>query len=107
MTILIRAGGSFKNNGCDKPIEERVNFKSLDQYLKAGLIENGLGDMDYHFKVIDREGREVYRCADYSDAGSESSYSQPLFLKLTRSSIGLSLALYTICNTTSSTNARW
>ena len=25
-------------------------------------------------------GREVYRCADYSDAGSESSYSQPLFL---------------------------
>ena len=36
--------------------------------------------MDYHFKVIDREGREVYRRADYSDAGSESSYSQPLFL---------------------------
>ena len=61
-------------NASDKPIEERVNFKSLDQYLKAGLIENGLGDMDYHFKVIDREGREVYRCADYSDAGSESSY---------------------------------
>lgn len=67
-------------NASDKPIEERVDFKSLDQYLKAGLIENGLGDMDYHFKVIDREGREVYRCADYSDMGSESSYSQPLFL---------------------------
>ena len=60
-------------NASDKPIEERVNFKSLDQYLKAGLIENGLGDMDYHFKVIDREGREVYRCSDYSDVGSESS----------------------------------
>ena len=67
-------------NASDKPIEERVNFKRLDQYLKAGLIENGLGDMDYHFKVIDREGREVYRCSDYSDVGSESSYSQPLFL---------------------------
>jgi two-component system phosphate regulon sensor histidine kinase PhoR len=67
-------------NASDKPIEERVNFKSLDQYLKAGLIENGLGDMDYHFKVIDRDGREVYRCSDYSDEGSESSYSQPLFL---------------------------
>ena len=67
-------------NASDKPIEERVNFKSLDQYLKAGLIENGLGDLDYHFKVIDREGREVYRCSDYSDVGSESSYSQPLFL---------------------------
>ncbi|AVM53493.1 two-component system phosphate regulon sensor histidine kinase PhoR [Bacteroides zoogleoformans] len=67
-------------NASDKPIEERVNFKSLDQYLKSGLIDNGLGDLDYHFKVINREGREVYRCADYSDVGSESSYSQPLFL---------------------------
>ena len=67
-------------NASDKPIEERVNFKSLDQYLKAGLIENGLGDLDYHFMVIDREGREVYRCSDYSAVGSESSYSPPLFL---------------------------
>ena len=64
----------------DKPIEERVNFKNLDQYLKAGLMDNGIGDMDYHFRVIDRDGREVYRCSDYSDEGSESSYSQPLFL---------------------------
>ncbi len=63
----------------DKPIEERVNFKSLDSYLKSGLIDNGI-DLDYHFKVIDRNGREVYRCSDYSDEGSESSYSQPLFL---------------------------
>lgn len=64
----------------DKPIEERVNFKSLDQYLNAGLINNGIGDLDYHFRVIDRNGKEVYRCSDYSDEGSESSYSQPLFL---------------------------
>lgn len=64
----------------DKPIEERVNFKNLDQYLKAGLMDNGIGGMDYHFRVIDRDGREVYRCSDYSDEGSESSYSQPLFL---------------------------
>ena len=39
-----------------------------------------IGDFDYHFKVIDRDGREVYRCSDYSDEGSESSYAQPLFL---------------------------
>ena len=57
----------------DKPIEERVNFKNLDQYIKSGLIDNGIGDFDYHFKVIDRDGREVYRCSDYSDEGSESS----------------------------------
>ena len=64
----------------DKPIEYRVNFKNLDQYIKSGLIDNGIGDFDYHFKVVDSEGREVYRCSDYSDEGSESSYAQPLFL---------------------------
>ena len=63
----------------DKPIQERVNFKNLDQYLKSGLVDNGI-DIGYHFKVIDRDGREVYRCSDYSDEGNESSYSQPLFL---------------------------
>ena len=63
----------------DKPIEERVNFKNLDLYLKSGLVDNGI-DLDYHFKVIDYDGREVYRCSDYTDEGSESSYSQPLFL---------------------------
>ena len=62
-----------------RPIEERVNFKNLDQYLKSGLIDNGI-ELNYHFKVIDRDGREVYRCSDYSDEGSERSYSQPLFL---------------------------
>ena len=62
-----------------KPIEERINFKNLDQYLKSGLVDNGI-DLGYHFKVIDRDGREVYRCSDYVDEGSEYSYSQPLFL---------------------------
>ena len=63
----------------DKPIEDRINFKNLDQYIKSGLVDNGI-DLEYHFKVIDRDGREVYRCSDYSDQGNESSYTQPLFL---------------------------
>ena len=35
-----------------KPIEERINFKNLDQYLKSGLVDNGI-DLGYHlnFKV--------------------------------------------------------
>ena len=66
-------------NAKDKPISERVNFKNLDQHLKAGLIDNGI-DLTYHFRVVDKDGREVYRCSDYSDEGSENSYSQPLFL---------------------------
>ena len=63
----------------DKPIAERINFKKLDTYISSGLIDNGV-DLQYHYKVIDSDGREVYRCSDYSDEGSENSYSQPLFL---------------------------
>lgn len=66
-------------NASNKPLQERVNFKNLDVYIQSGLIDNGI-DLDYHFKVIDGNGREVYRCSDYSDVGSEKSYAQPLFL---------------------------
>ncbi|MCD8293586.1 MAG: two-component sensor histidine kinase, partial [Prevotellaceae bacterium] len=44
----------------DKPLEERINFKNLDQYLRSGLVDNGIGDLGFHFRVIDRDGREVY-----------------------------------------------
>lgn len=63
----------------NRPIEERVNFKNLDEYINSGLVDNGV-DLTYHFKVVNRNGREVYRCPDYSDEGSESTYTQPLFL---------------------------
>lgn len=63
----------------DKPIEERVNFKRLDQFIKSGLIDNGI-DLKYHFRVKDSDGREVYRCSDFTDEGTENSYMQPLFL---------------------------
>jgi two-component system phosphate regulon sensor histidine kinase PhoR len=63
----------------DKPIEERINFRYLDQYLKSGLVDNGI-ELPYHFKVVDWTGREVYRCSDYNDEGSETTFTQPLFL---------------------------
>ena len=62
----------------DKPLKERVNFKLLDQDLKTELMNNGV-NMPYHFIVTTQDGREQYRCPDYSDDGEEYSYSQMLF----------------------------
>ncbi len=62
----------------DKPLKERVNFKILDQDLKAELINNGI-NIPYHFTVSTQDGREVYRCPDYTDDGSEYTYTQVLF----------------------------
>lgn len=62
----------------DKPLKERVNFKLLDQDLKTELMNNGV-NMPYHFTVSTQDGREQYRCPDYSDEGEEYSYTQTLF----------------------------
>ncbi|MEG0462389.1 histidine kinase dimerization/phospho-acceptor domain-containing protein, partial [Bacteroides sp.] len=62
----------------DKSIGERVRFKDLDDYLKSALLNNSI-ELPYHFTVIDKDGREVYRCADYENKGSEDAYAQALF----------------------------
>ena len=62
----------------EKPLNERINFKLLDQDLKAELMNNGI-NIAYHFTVSTQDGREIYRCPDYIDEGEEYTYSQLLF----------------------------
>ena len=62
----------------NKPLEQRINFKALDRYLKAELLNNGI-DLPYHFMVLTSDGREVYRCSDYETTGEENAFSQILF----------------------------
>lgn len=62
----------------EKPLKERVNFKMLDLDIREALINNGI-DIPYHLTVSTADGREVYRCPDYTDEGNEYSYTQPLF----------------------------
>ena len=62
----------------DKPLKERINFKTLDKELKTELMNNGV-NIPYHFTVNTQDGREVYRCPDYTDEGEEYIYKQQLF----------------------------
>lgn len=62
----------------NKSVSDRVRFKDLDDYLKDNLYNNGI-ELPYHFSVIDKDGREVYRCADYDAKGSDEAYAQVLF----------------------------
>ena len=62
----------------EKPLKERINFKMLDQDLKTELMNNGI-KIPYHFTVSTQEGREVYRCPDYTDEGEDYTYTQMLF----------------------------
>ncbi|MDL2276964.1 HAMP domain-containing histidine kinase [Parabacteroides sp. OttesenSCG-928-G07] len=45
------------------PIEERVDFKQLDTYLRTEFINNGL-NVPYVFSVINKDGNTVYRSGD-------------------------------------------
>ena len=69
---------SILYSASEKPLKERINFKLLDQDLKAELMNNGV-NIGYHFPVSTQDGREVYRCPDYSDEGEEYTYTQILF----------------------------
>ena len=62
----------------EKPLKERVNFKMLDQEIRTQLLNNGI-NIPYHLTVSTADGREVYRCPEYSDEGLQYSYKQVLF----------------------------
>ncbi|NLI37047.1 MAG: HAMP domain-containing histidine kinase [Bacteroidales bacterium] len=65
-------------HSADQAIGERIRYKDIDNYLKLDLLNEGI-ELPYHFSIIDKNGREVYRCSDYEDKGSDISYTQPLF----------------------------
>ncbi len=72
----------------DKPLKERVNFKLLDKEIHTELLNNGI-NIPYHLTVSTTDGREVYRCPDYTDEGLQYSYTQVLFRNDPSSKMGV------------------
>lgn len=62
----------------EKPLAERVDFPSLDSDLRTELRSNGI-NINYHFYVTTSDGREVYRCPEYSSEGDRYTYRQVLY----------------------------
>ena len=72
----------------EKPLKERVNFHLLDKDIRQELQNNGI-DIPYHFTVSTADGREVYRCPDYSAEGEDQSYTQVLFQNDPQAKMGI------------------
>lgn len=72
----------------DRPLKERINFRLLDQDLRAELLNNGI-NIPYHFTVSTTDGREVYRCPDYTEEGEAFTYQQILFRNDPSSKMGV------------------
>ncbi|MDR2118346.1 MAG: HAMP domain-containing histidine kinase [Tannerellaceae bacterium] len=54
---------SMQNTSNLKPIEERVDFKLLNNYLKTEFINSGL-NLPYVFSVVDKDGQTVYQSGE-------------------------------------------
>ena len=72
----------------DKPLKERVNFRLLDSDIRNELQNNGI-NIPYHLTVSTADGREVYRCPDYTDEGKQYAYTQVLFRNDPQSKMGV------------------
>jgi two-component system, OmpR family, phosphate regulon sensor histidine kinase PhoR len=66
----------YEANNC--PIEQRIDFSKLEHYLAVELNNNGLANIPFHFRVTDKNDREVYRCPDLHEEG-HTNYKEALF----------------------------
>lgn len=62
----------------DKPLAKRLDYNSLDGAIKSELSREGI-TLPYHFRITTSDGREVYRCRDFEQAGAQDTYRQELF----------------------------
>ncbi|MCD8284790.1 MAG: HAMP domain-containing histidine kinase [Prevotellaceae bacterium] len=76
--VLDRVIYAIMYNASEKSFEERINPQFLDACLRMSLERNGV-TIPFHFKICTSDGREVYRCPDYDETGSQYSYTQTLF----------------------------
>ncbi|MDD6209037.1 MAG: HAMP domain-containing sensor histidine kinase [Bacteroidales bacterium] len=60
------------------PIEERVDLRKINEYIRSELANNGLL-LPFHYKVLDKDGKEVYRSVGFKDVLSKWTFTQPLF----------------------------
>lgn len=61
-----------------QPINKRIDFRDLDRNLKFELGNNGI-NIPYHFRLLDRKGKELFRCADYDPKGEKFAVARILF----------------------------
>jgi two-component system phosphate regulon sensor histidine kinase PhoR len=66
------------NRSSNKPIEERIDFEVLQQYIRYELSYNGLSE-PFGFQVVDFNNQVVYSSPDFSNRDKNAIYTQTLF----------------------------
>ena len=67
-------------NAHSQPIEDRIDFRKLDTYLKSELINSGL-ELPYQFALVDKNKQIVYSSPQFDENEAEYMFTQILFPK--------------------------
>ena len=66
------------NRSSNEPIEERIDFNKLEQYIRYELSYNGLSE-PFSFQVLNFNNRPVYSSAGFTTRHRDAIYTQTLF----------------------------
>ena len=66
------------NRSSNKPIEDRIDFDVLQQYIRYELSYNGLNE-PFGFQVVNFNNQVVYSSPDFSSRDKNAIYTQTLF----------------------------
>lgn len=72
----------------DRPLHDRMDCEAFDNDIRRQLRYGGI-EIPYHIRVLTGDGREIYRCADYSEKGAEVIYKQILFPNDSQQQVGV------------------
>ncbi|MDR0680436.1 MAG: HAMP domain-containing histidine kinase [Dysgonamonadaceae bacterium] len=64
----------------EKPIDERIDYRKLESYIRAELANNDLA-LPFVFAVLDKTKNIIYKSPDYNQETLKNIYSQILFPK--------------------------
>lgn len=66
------------NRASSEPIENRINFDRLEQYIRLALSYNGLNE-PFSFQVVNFNNQVVYSSQGFSNRDKSAIYTQTLF----------------------------
>lgn len=67
------------NRASTKPIEDRVDFRKIDAYIRSELLSNSGLSVPYSFQVVNPNNKVVYSSPGYPDKKDVFVYTQLLF----------------------------
>lgn len=77
--ILYEVVSKIINTGSDVPLEDRINFKQLENDIRGELKHNGI-ELSFLYEIVDKNDKPVYRPAGFSDQNKGNIvYPQVLF----------------------------